>query len=303
MLQLALANKRIHRIAIQHLYENVTMHQDDYRPSSTFAHFTNSTTIIQDDYTTPHSNVLRLANMIRSNTLQQCHVVTRLTITISILGACNRVQTSLSLLLPQLSSLKDLSLEFVSDNEAPWQHEQFSLAAFGVALNHTCETLRSLSMHLFLDPKHSDGWTIGSLRHFSKLTYLSIQGNVLLGPYGSSAVRMPSLDSVLPPQLKYLRLHWCVIAGFPTLRVVLANFVKDSLRAPRKTERVAVELNDKATDQMYQSDMDVFERGVANMNEEARQGGLDLRIALEWRKDCQPVVLTFGEQYDRFIQS
>lgn len=211
--------------------------------------------------------------------------MTRLTVVMSVQHELNRFQTMLALLLPQLSSLRDLSLTSVSDRWITWEHETFSFAPLAVALGPARHTLRSLSMHFSLDHQDGDGWTVGSLRHFSKLTYLAIQGVALLGPYGRSAAGMPSLDSILPPGLKCLRLHWCVIEGFQSLLDVLATFVKDSVRVSRKTEKIVVQLNAQGVNE-HESEVLLFESGLSDLSEEAMRGGLDLGITLDWRKGC-----------------
>ena len=288
MLQLALANKRIHGIAIQHLYGNVRFDQDEYSPRGPVWRrrckpHPDEMPLPGQDNTLPHPNILRLSNMIRSNTLRTGDIVTRITIITGINFNGNKFQTSLSLLLPQLSSLKDLTLKSVS--RLTWLHddyERFSLAPLGTALSHTSQTLESLSMDFNLHPAHIDGWAIGSLRHFSKLKYLSVQGDVILGPYNSPASVLPSLDSILPPGLKILRFHWCWVENFHTLRSVLANFVEDSLKVSRETEEIVVQLDFKATTQPH---WEYLEESLTDMSEEARQGGLDLRMAVEWRED------------------
>ena len=279
MLNLALADRRIHGIAIQHLYQNVIFDREDYPPFPDLYDY--SPSVLYCDYTAPHSNIQRLSDMIRTNTLQTSHIMTRLTIIIGINNVCNKFQTLLSLLLPQLSSLKHLALESVSDDRLAWQQEHFSLAPLAVALSHMSQTLRSLSLHFFLEPGDSDGWTIGSLRHFSQLEYLSVQGNVLLGHDALSASDSPSLNSILPPGLKHLRLHWTINQGMPYLHSLLKNLVRDSLRIPRQTEKIVVHLDARTVNRYTQPIVAVCERGLADLNEEARQGGLDLRVSLE----------------------
>lgn len=284
MLALALANKRIHAIAIEQLYERITFDQDDYPPFPSLLtnwNSGNTPSIIRYGDTTPHSNILRLSNMIRLNTVPKAQMITRLTIIIGVNHDWNRFQTLLSLLLPELSSLRNLTLKSVSEDRLAWRHEQFSLAAFGAALNNTSQTLRSLSIHFSLDPKHDDGWTFGSLRHFSKLKYLSIQGSVFLGQNGFFAPQMLSLDSVLPQGLERLRLHWCIMYGLRSLYVVLSNFVKDSSRVARNTEEIVVQLDAKTLNRLRQYDLELFERNLTGLNEQARREGLDLKMALE----------------------
>lgn len=297
LLQLALANKKIHGIAIQHLYENVAFNQDDYDAIPTPIDYRSGVApypVILYQYTAPHLNVLRLSNMIRSNTLPANRTVTRLTILLGVNNLCNQFQTLLSLALPQFSSLKHLTLKSVSDDRLDWERELFSLAPLAVALSSASQTLQSLSMHFFLGPKLDDGWTIGSLRHFSNLNYLSIQGNVLLGDYDHLPSSSPSLDSVLPPGLKRLRLHLDLIEGLgdlpvvlSKLAVVLSNFVKDSLRISRETKELVVQLNTEAVDHALQDEVEHFGKSLQNMNERSRSENLDLRMALEWGEDCR----------------
>ncbi len=293
MLQLALATKRIHGIAIQHLYANLIFYEKNYPPYSkdpnSFKKGDTSSMVdscVQYDSTAPHSNILRLSNMIWSNTLPAGRIVTSLTIVLDVSKDCNKFQTLLSLLLPQLSALKDLDLEGVRQHV---QYEYFSFAPLKTALSNTSQTLQRLSMHFFVPVYYSDGWTLGSLHDFSKMKYLSIQGEVLLGQFDHMTCTMPPppppLDSMVPPGLEYLRLHWCMIQEMPHLRSILAEFLKDSLTVSRKMKKLLVQLDAPAIDQDCQDQVESFEKSLTDMSEEARQGGLELRLALEWREE------------------
>ena len=302
ILHLALTNKRVHGIAIEHLYGNITFDKEDYisglsvvreRDRATGA----ASSVIRYDYHGPHPNIMHLANMIRSNTLPAGQTVTRLAITIGINNECNKFQTLLSLLLPQLSSLKDLTLKSVSDQQLSGQLEYFSLAPLAGALSPSSQTLRSLSMDFFQNGQRSDGWTIGSLRHFSNLKYLSLQGSVLLGLYGDYCSCMPSMDSILPPSLKRLRLHERDIEVLGDLSVLLSDFVKDSSRVSRETEELVVHLDGKAINEDLQHQVGLFERHLQDMNEESGNAGLGLRLALEWREDYRWLANTMLEFY------
>ena len=265
-------------IAIHQLYKNVTFDRDDYPPYPAFKSG-DTPSMIRCDYTAPQSNILRLSNMIRSRTLPTGQIVTGLTIIIGVNNSCNKFQTLLSLLLPQLSSLKALTLKSISEDRLAWQCEQFSLEAFRVALSNTSHSLESLQMDFYLDDVN-DGWTLGSLRHFNKRKYLSVQRGVLLGDYSSSASQMPSLDSVLPLGLKCLQLSCWLTSGIPSLKVILLDLLKDSMKVSRKTERIIVQPN------VHLRGLDVLEKDVIRMNRKARRGGLDLRIVLEGTESC-----------------
>lgn len=293
ILQLALANKRIHGIAIQHLYANLTFYEKNYPPYSndpnSFRKGNTSSMVdscVQYDSTAHHSNILRLSNMIGSKTLPAGRVVTSLTIVLGVGKECNNFQTLLSLLLPQLSALKDLDLKGVR-RHVPYEY--FSFAPLGTALSNTSQTLQRLSMHFFVPFYCNDGWTLGSQHDFLKMKYLSIQGEALLGQYNQMTATMPPppppLDSMLPPGLEYLRLHWCMVQEMPHLCSVLAEFLKDSLTVSRKMKKLVVQLDAQATDQDCQNQVESFEKSLTDMSEEARQGKLELRLALEWREE------------------
>ena len=291
LLQFALTNKRIHLLVIDYLYANVVFDRVDYPWS--FGHGRLSSELlklsdlIKIDYDVPHSNVLHLSSMIRDKTLPAGQTVTRLTIILGVNAVGNRFQTMLSLLLPQLSSLKTLTLESISEDRLAWQREHFSLAPLAVDLSASSQTLETLDLHFYLDPGDSDGWTIGSLRHFSKLKYLSVQGGVLLSQYCDRVADVPTLDSILPPTLERLRLHWDQLEELQNLEVILKEFVEDSIKGSRKIEELVVQLNDKAYNMFDQSLAEVFGKELPVMNDEARQAGLNLRLALEWDREYQ----------------
>ena len=276
---------------MQHLYGNVTFDHDDYPPFPILSrqeNNANTPSVIQDDGTALHSNVLRLSNMILFNTLPAGQIVTRLTFIVNITRNCKGFHILLCLLLPQLFSLKNLTLESVSEDFPAWQHEHFPFYPLRAALSHTSQTLQSLDMFFSIDSIFSDGRAIGSLRHFSKLKYLSIQESVLLGP---SRPGSPSLESVLPPGLISLRLQVPVLLCLETslseggrnLHGVLENFVKDNLRIPRQTEEVVVQLNNELSsiNPIYHTTRVLWEKRLPDLNEKARQGGLGLRFVLD----------------------
>ena len=288
MLHLALVNKRIYGIAIWHLYENIIFDQDDYSHFQSSLHDCDtggaSSTLDQNTSTDPHSNILRLSKMIRSNTLPAGRSVTRLTIVIGISNIYIKYQPFFSLLLPLFSSLKDLTVVSVFEDRLV-EHEHFSLAPLAAMLYDTSQTLQSLSMRFSRNREDCDGWTIGSLGHFSKLKYLSLQGEVVLKDrYGLPASSMPSLTSILPPGLRCLRLHRCGIKEIQSLRSVLGCFVLHSWRVLSRTEKFLMHLNAEATNQ---STGVVLEASIPALNVEAGQGGLDLEMALEWREAYQ----------------
>lgn len=291
LLQFALTNKRIHLLVIDYLYEHVVFDRADYPWSfgdgSLSSELLKLSDLIKIDYDVPHSNVLHLSSMIRDKTLPAGQTVTRLTIILGVNAVGNRFQTMLSLLLPQLSSLKTLTLESISEDRLAWQREHFSLAPLAVDLSASSQTLETLDLHFYLDPGDSDGWTIGSLRHFSKLRYLSVQGGVLLSQYGDRVANIPTLDSILPPALERLRLHWDKLEELHHLEVILKEFVKDSIKGSRKMEELVVQLNDKAYNMFDQSLGEVFGKELPVMNDEARQAALNLRLTLEWDKENQ----------------
>lgn len=281
LLQLALANKRIHGIAIQHLYANVTFDHDDYHAVS---HGSPG-----DDLTPPHPHMQLLAKMIRSNALPSGQTVTSLNITVAEENECNLVQTSLALLLPQLSSLKHLTLKSVFAGRRLWNREQLSLAPLSSALSESSQTLESLSLGLCSGTRTSrDGWTIGSLRHLPKLKHLSIQENFLLSEYAldpSQDCKVPDLHDILPSGLKTLRLKWNWMDRVRNLenhRDILEGFVRDSLRERRPMKELVLDLDPRIKDQYDESRLGFLEANLAMLNEKSRLGGLSLRMTLEW---------------------
>lgn len=283
ILQFALANKRIHGIAIEHLYANVTFDHDDYhalidaRPS--------------DEITPPHPHIQRLANMIRSNTLPSGQIVTSLNITVPDNHECNVLQTSLALLLPQLSSLKHLTLKSVPEDRICWTREQFSLAPLASALSERSQTLESLSLDFPYNAKSRDGWTIGSLRHFPKLKHLSAQGTVLLSEHAldsSQGCEAPDLHDVLPPGLKTLRLKWNWMnrmGNLENLHDVLEGFVRDSLRDRSSMKELVVHLDSGPRDQFDELKVGFLEANLETLNQKSWLGGLSLRMTLEWTQN------------------
>ena len=282
ILQLALANKRVHGIAIQHLYANVTFDHDDYHAVT---HGSPG-----DDLTPPHPHIRLLAKMIRSNALPSGQIVTSLNITVAEDNECNLLQTSLALLLPQLSSLKHLSLKSLFGDLSFWNHEQFSLAPLASALSESSQTLESLSLGICSGTSR-DGWTIGSLRHFPKLKHLSIQENFLLSEYAigsSQGCKVPDLHSILPLGLKTLRLKWNWIDSVQNLENhhdILEGFVMDSVRDRRPMEELVVDLDPRIKDKFDELEVDVLEANLAMLNEKSRLGGLSLRMTLEWTQN------------------
>lgn len=245
--------------------------------------------IFRDDLNAPQSNILRLAHMMRTRALPAGREVTSLTISVCINNFENPFQTMLSLLLPQLSSLKHLTLQSISEIQLPYNnvllHEQFSLAAFATALSGTSPSLQSLDVDLALHPNYSDGWPIGSLRHFTKLQHLSIHPNFLFGLYWSLIRERLSMDAILPSGLKSLRLRWCTISELVGLETILASFVNDSGSSSRRMEKLVVQLDARAESNYYQKAADVFggqmERRMERLNTIAKGWGLELRLAME----------------------
>lgn len=274
-LRMALTSKRVHEIAIKTLYDNVTIDTSDYPLFDPHNDFSGP----------PYSNLLRLSNMIRSNALPAGQQTTRLSLTLGVTSTANRFQNLCSILLPQLSSLKDLTLISMWDYSQGWwgvDSEPFSLASLGVALGPLSQTLQTLDVHLHLDARQSDGWTIGSFHNFSKLKRLCVQGCALLGRCGSPVVNMPSLDSVLPRGLKYLRLQWYSMPAFEIVEMILETFVEDSVRVSRTMETLVVHLEDRVGSLIERCPVEVLDSTIEAMNEKARAGGLQLELVLNY---------------------
>lgn len=289
-LRFALTNKRIHDIAIKYLYENVTIDPTDYHPFATSWYYPNDDSHTHDNSMfalnfngPPYSNLLRLSDMIRSNALPSSRTITRLSLVLGLKSTANRFQILCSMLLPQLSSLKDLKLVSVKDCNQGWDSEPFSLATFGAALGRLSQTLETLDMELYLDPQQEDGWTIGSFHNFSRLKSLYTQGCILLGKCGSPITSRPSLHSILPPGLKSLQIQWCWTHELQNLARILETFVEDSVRDSRRMEKLVVWTYGGAGGPRERSSRKALDRSLGAMNKKARAGGLQLELALDWR--------------------
>ena len=282
VLQLALANKRIHGIAIQHLYANVTFNHEDYHAVAHRRSVYN--------FTLPHPHLHRLANMIRSNALPAGQIVTGLNITVAEDEEYNLLQTSLALLLPQLSALKHLTLKAVFADRSLFLHEQFSLTPLASALSEMSQTLESLSLGI-CSGASSDGWTIGSLRHFPKLKHLSIQATFLLGEYAldsTQGCKVPDLHDVLPLGLNTLRLKWNWTDRVENLEIhhdILEHFVRDSLIDRRPMKELVVDMDPRIKYRFDDPMAGLVEANLATLNEKSRLGGLNLRMTLEWTQN------------------
>ena len=285
-LHLAQTNKRIHSIAIQLLYRHLTFYHLEYKPYPNLMRRTDTAFTPPKylaDSNAPQSNILRLAHMMQANTLPAGSKITSLTIIVNVNNPDNRIQTLTSLLLPQLTSLEHLTLRTIGGALFGLGHEPFSLVAFAAALSGTRQTLKSLDVHFALSPKHADGWTIGSLRHFSKLQSVSIQGSVLFGVQKSLPLSMPSLDAILPPGLKCLRLRWRTLQELIVIEVVLARFVMGSESSSRRRDKFRVHLECKDESGHDQRVADFFNVKVEGLNKAAEGFGLDFRLELEWK--------------------
>ena len=295
ILQLALANKRIHGIAIQHLYANVTFDHEDY---CAVTHGSPG-----DNLTPPHPHMQLLAKMIRSNALPSGQIVTSLNITVAEDNECNLLQTSLALLLPQLSSLKNLTVKSVFGDRSLSNREQFSLAPLASALSESSQTLESLSLGIRSGASR-DGWTIGSLRHFAKLKHLSIQENFLLSEYALNSPRgcnVPDLHDILPLGLETLRLKWNWTDRVQKLfshHDILEDFMMDSLRDRRPMKELVLDLDSRIKDRLdelevecLESDMECLnakcqqEAALARLFSKSRLGGTSLRMTLQWTQN------------------
>ena len=231
-----------------------------------------------------------LANMIRSNALPAGQIVTSLDITVAEAEEYNLLQTSLALLLPQLSALKHLALKSVFAGRSLRNHEQFSPAPLASALSESSQTLESLSLGI-CSGASPDGWTIGSLRHFSKLKHLSIQEDFLLSKYifdSFPGYEAPDLHDILPSGLTTLRLKWNWTGKLPNLLThqdILERFVRDSLRDRRPMKELVVELDPRIKYDWVEPLVDFLEATLAMLNEKSRLGGLRLRMTLEWTQN------------------
>ena len=277
--QLALANKRIHGMAIQHLYANITFDHNNYHAVTHGG-----------PLTPPHPQIQLLANTIRSNALLFGQIVTSLNITVAEDNECNLLQTSLALLLPQLSSLKHLTVKSVFTQRSLWNREQFSLAPLASALSESSQTLESLSLGLCSGASR-DGWTIGSLRHFPNLKHLSIQADFLLCQHAldsSHDCKVPDLHDILPLGLKTLRLKWNWTDSLRNLekhRGFLNGLVMDSWRERRPMKELVMDLDPRIKDQLYEVEVECLEATLAMFSALSEPLGLNLRMTLEWTEN------------------
>lgn len=289
LLQLALVNKRLHDIAIQHLYENVTFHQDDYPPPSSSSQDNEgveernpwSNPPISRTPRDPYSNILRLSDMIGSNTLPACHSVTRLTIVIDMDDVCSAL---LFELLPKLSSLTHLTLAYVSEAQLPGVHTHFPLTPYAAALSHTSQTLQSLSFHIAPDRADFGAGPIGSLRPFTMLRSLSVQADVLIGSfrYPLQAFSEPDLTSVLPQGLKRLWLSECNNHHIRRLSTLFDGFVVHDWTLRKVTEKVVVFIQTHRANGLVGQEI---VPGFTTLNPGSGPRGLDLEMVLEGRDD------------------
>ena len=262
------------------------------------------------EYNAPYSNLLRLSEMIRSNALPPGQVITSLTLILSFDNESNRLQTGLSLLLPQLSSLKHLTVKSVPEQLFAWQYDYFSFAPLTVALSTASQTLQSLDLNF---ARHrvsgNDGWTIGPLRHFSRLQHLSIQEVFLLGKHDRVDV-YPSLHSLLPLGLKTLHLTWTDAGRHRILPGMLYRFIDDSVEGSRSTmERILVLLDcvepllgrwllAKHPDRLSMNPQRYNEvLSMPSLNERARQVGLRLKMETECSEKMQLIAAGRSHPY------
>ena len=292
ILQLALANKRIHGIAIQHLYANVIFDHDDYRAAT---HESPG-----DNLTPPHAQMQLLAKMIRSNALPSGQIVTSLNITVAENNKSKLLQTSLALLLPQLSSLKQLTLKSVFADRSLGNRERFSLAPPASALSKTSRIAAYLRLGSAIRARR-DGWTIGSLRHLPMLKHLTIQEYFLLSGSAlasSQGCKVPVLHDILPLGLETLRLKWNWtdrVQNFGKYDDILEDFLMDSLRYRRPMKELVMDLDSRIKDQLDELDVECLEANMEMLNAKSQQeadlarlfatsrlGGTSLRMTLEW---------------------
>ena len=295
ILQFALTCKTVHSTAIKRLYDNIIFDRKDYPaftiPKAFDFDTDESQEIMRINYDAPSINALCLAHMIKSKAIPKDQTISHLTIEVSINNELNRCQTLLSLLLPQLSSLKHLTLTTVWEDVGVRRHlrEMFSFAPLGAALSAASHTLKTLDMSFYMEPEESVDWTIGSLRHFSQLEYLSIQDKVLLGQddHESDGARIPSLGSVLPQGLKRLQLQWNTFGGGAILDTLMKDFINDCVKGPRKTHEVIVQLTAKADSKFKQDAAMVFACQILLLRVNDRRRGSKLTIVPKWREDLE----------------
>lgn len=189
-LHFALLNKHYHDRIVPLLYKNITIDFTNYRIPQLGKHTGLAPNVKSPRFLVPQppcSNFVRLAETTNGTVP---HHIKSLTLKLQANNEANVIETTLCillLLLPHLTQLRFALFECGRNG----QPEMFSLAPFAQLLAPLSGTLRTLSIYLASKkvskcvsnfyPGCVDGWTVGSLRHFSALEDLSIQMGSLLG--------------------------------------------------------------------------------------------------------------------------
>jgi len=289
MLQLALVSKLSHSRILPLLYENVTFDYRDYpvkleaepeTPTLDRETFESSRPVPWEsmrsdppDPEPPFTNIMRLARMLESNSLPYGQTVSGLTLILIQENDCNFCQTALLKLLPHLPSLRHLNLTSTSTGPA-YRRDFFSFAPLAGALRHVSRTIRGLD--IYVSNGRGDGWTIGSLRHFSALEELSIQVEGLLGR-SEKEIEDSDLSDLLPPRLKHLQLYWDCLHK---LSYVVARYLNTLLTVPHKLETLTIHVDDSDVPRNKRgaSPFEFMQADLAKANERAMQRGVKINI-------------------------
>jgi len=228
----------------------------------------------------PCSNLVGLTKMISSG--YQSHGafqnrINALTIKLEANSEGNEVQIAFYRILPLLPHLTHLHFEFLA-NYNSHQPEVFSFAPLAGATSPLSGTLRSLSIYVSEKDKTgkgaSDGWTIGSLRHFHALAALSIQVAALMG-MEDGAIMAADLNELLPPKLQHFELY-CPISSPEMLSGVLRKWLFGEVQHPWTLKTITLHIVKEITlgDAVLWS---VFE----TIREQARLLGHDVELKMD----------------------
>lgn len=231
----------------------------------------------------PYSNIVRLTKKLSSH--YQSHGVFRhrinaLTIKIEADNEGNEVQIAFCKILFFLPYLTHLHFEYRGKNSQHWP-ESFSFAPLAQALSPLSGTLRSLTIYVagkdITSERKSDGWTIGSLRHFHALTALSMQVSGFMGN-DDSAIVTADLNELLPPKLQKLKLYWPNLLT-SMLTIVLEKWLLGEVQQPWTLETITMHVDEKST----AWDADFWWPAIQAIRDQARTLGrnVDLKLILE----------------------
>ncbi len=231
----------------------------------------------------PCSNFVRLTNKLSSRYQSHGvfpHRIHALTIKIEADNEGNELQIAFCKILSFLPYLTHLHFEYRGKNGQHWP-ESFSFAPLAQALSPLSGTLRSLTVYVagkdITSERKSDGWTIGSLRHFHNLKALSMQVSGFMGN-DNGEIFMADLNELLPPKLQNFKLYWPSL--FTSMLIgVLVKWLVVEAQQPWTFKTITMHVDEKST----AVDADFWWPAIQKIREQARTlgGNVDLKLILE----------------------